>query len=47
MSVLIHFLKWQLGLAHAETQTTQAERERLAEHAAGKRASSKSACGMA
>lgn len=35
MSVLTHFLKWQFGLAAADTQTTQAERDRLAEHAAG------------
>ena len=37
MSVLTHFLKWQVGLARAETQTTEAERDCLARHAAGKR----------
>lgn len=37
MSVLSHFLKWQFGLAPAETQTTPAERDCLARHAAGKR----------
>lgn len=36
MSVLAHFLKWQFGLAKAETQTTEAERDCLALHAAGK-----------
>lgn len=36
MSVLAHFLKWNLGLAQAETQTTPAERDCLAEHAAGR-----------
>src|ERR1700722_10267293 len=36
MSVLGHFLKWQVGLARAETQTTKAERDCLAVHAAGK-----------
>jgi predicted O-methyltransferase YrrM len=35
--VLTHFLLWQLGLARAETQTTQAERDCLARQAAGKR----------
>ena len=37
MSVLAHFLKWQVGLARAETQTTDAERDCLAKHAAGKK----------
>jgi len=37
MSALTHFLKWQLGLARAETQTTPAERETLSTYAAGKR----------
>lgn len=37
MSVLIHYLKWQFGLAPATTQTTSSERDCLAAHAAGKR----------
>src|SRR5437016_13565869 len=37
MNVLIHFVKWKLGVARAETQTTEAERSCLAAHAAGKR----------
>ena len=37
MKVLGHFLKWRLGLARAETQTTEAERACLAGHSAGKR----------
>ena len=37
MSVLLHLLKWQLGLAPAEIWTTDAERACLARHAAGKR----------
>jgi predicted O-methyltransferase YrrM len=37
VSVLSHFLKWQFGFARAETQTTEAERDCLARHAAGKR----------
>lgn len=37
MRVIKHFLKWRLGLARAETQTTEAERDCLAAHAAGKR----------
>ncbi len=32
-----HFLRWSLGLAAAETQTSAAEREAIARHAAGKR----------
>ncbi|MCE9561936.1 MAG: class I SAM-dependent methyltransferase [Planctomycetes bacterium] len=36
MSVFKHFLKWQLGLAQAQTQTTVAERDCLAVHAAGR-----------
>ena len=37
MSVLSHFILWWLGLAQAETQTSQAERDCLVRHAAGKR----------
>lgn len=37
MRVLVHFALWRLGLAPAETQTTEAERECLARHAAGKK----------
>jgi predicted O-methyltransferase YrrM len=37
MSVLAHFLKWNVWLAEAETQTTPAERDCLAKHAAGRR----------
>ena len=37
MSVLLHFVKWRLGLAPAETWTTAAERDCLARHATGKR----------
>jgi Methyltransferase domain len=37
MSVLLHLIKWQLGLAPAEIWTTAAERACLARHAAGKR----------
>jgi predicted O-methyltransferase YrrM len=37
MNTIRHFLKWQLGLARAETQTTESERDCLASHAAGKR----------
>ena len=36
MRVMHHFLLWNLGLARAETQTTAAERDCLARHAAGK-----------
>ena len=36
MSVLAHFVKWQCGLARAQTQTTAAERDCLAAHAAGR-----------
>jgi predicted O-methyltransferase YrrM len=32
-----HLLLWRLGLARAETQTTEAERDCLARHASGKR----------
>lgn len=35
MRVLPHLLLWRLGLARAETQTTAAERDCLAERAAG------------
>ncbi len=34
---MTHFLLWSLGLAQAETQTTSAERECLARHAAEKK----------
>jgi predicted O-methyltransferase YrrM len=37
MSVLVHLIKWQLGLAPAEIWTSPAERDCLARHAAGKR----------
>lgn len=37
MSVLLHLIKWQLGLAEPEVWTTAAERACLARHAAGKR----------
>ena len=37
MSVLLHLIKWQFGLAPPEVWTTAAERECLARHAAGKR----------
>jgi len=37
MSTLGHFLKWRLGLASAQTQTTVAEREAIGRHAAGAR----------
>lgn len=37
MSVLTHYLKYRLGLAAAETQTTPTERDALARHAAGRR----------
>jgi predicted O-methyltransferase YrrM len=37
MRVLTHFGLWSLGLAHAETQTTEAERDCLARYAAGKK----------
>jgi hypothetical protein len=36
VSVLLHLIKWRLGLAPPETWTTAAERECLARHAAGK-----------
>jgi hypothetical protein len=35
-SLLIHFLKWRVGLAGPEIRTTDAERECLMRHAAGK-----------
>jgi predicted O-methyltransferase YrrM len=35
--VLVHFLRWNLGLAKAETQTRPAERDCLVEHSAGRR----------
>jgi predicted O-methyltransferase YrrM len=37
MSVLKHFVLWNLGLAGATTQTTAAERDCLARHATGRR----------
>jgi len=37
MKVLTHYVAWTLGLAEAETQTTQAERDCLAHHATGRR----------
>lgn len=37
MRVLTHFLLWNLGLARAETQTSEAERDCLSRHAAGRR----------
>jgi hypothetical protein len=37
MTTLLHFLKWNAGLALAETQTTEAERDCLARYAAGRR----------
>ena len=37
MTTLTHFGLWCVGLAHAETQTTEAERDSLARHASGKR----------
>jgi predicted O-methyltransferase YrrM len=37
MRVITHFLLWRLGLAKAETQTSEAERDCLARHAAGKK----------
>jgi predicted O-methyltransferase YrrM len=36
VSVLLHLLKWQLGLAAPEVWTTEAERVCLARHAAGR-----------
>jgi len=38
MSVAFHYLRWTLGLAQAQTQTTAAERACLARHATGRRA---------
>lgn len=37
MQVVTHYLKWLVGLASAETQTSEAERACLARHAAGRR----------
>jgi predicted O-methyltransferase YrrM len=37
MRVLSHYLAWTVGLAPATTQTTTAERDCLARHAAGRR----------
>jgi len=37
MKVAAHFVLWKLGLAKAETQTTEGERDCLARHAAGRR----------
>jgi hypothetical protein len=36
VATITHLLKWSLGLAEPETQTTKAERDCLARHAAGK-----------
>jgi len=37
MTVLTHYLGWTIGMAAAETQTTEAERECLVRHAAGRK----------
>jgi predicted O-methyltransferase YrrM len=37
LKINLHFLLWNFGLAKAETQTTDAERDCIAKHAAGKR----------
>lgn len=37
MRVMTHFILWSLGLAEAETQTSEAERACLARYAAGKK----------
>ena len=37
MRALPHYIAWMFGLAEAETQTTAAERDCLAHHAAGRR----------
>src|SRR5205807_2205537 len=37
MRVLVHFALWNLGLAHAETQTTEVERDCLVHHASGRK----------
>jgi predicted O-methyltransferase YrrM len=37
MRVLQHFALWSVGLARAQTQTTEAERDCIARHAAGRR----------
>ncbi len=37
MRVITHLLLWEVGLAKAETQTTDAERQCLARHAASRR----------
>ena len=37
MRVIAHLLLWEVGLAKAETQTTDAERECLVRHAASRR----------
>jgi len=36
MSVLLHYLRWSVGLASAETQTTPTERDALARWVAGR-----------
>ena len=36
MRVVGHYLRWRIGLAEAETQTTASERDCLARHAAGR-----------
>ena len=37
MRVLVHFALWRLALAHAETQTTESERDCLSRHASGRK----------
>jgi predicted O-methyltransferase YrrM len=37
VTVLTHYIAWKVGLASATTQTTTAERDCLARHAAGRR----------
>lgn len=37
MRVLVHFALWRMALAHAETQTTAAERDCLARNASGRK----------
>lgn len=37
MRVIAHWVRWNLGLAAAETQTTPAERDCIARHASGRR----------
>jgi predicted O-methyltransferase YrrM len=37
VKVVSHYIAWTIGLAHATTQTTSAERDCLARHATGRR----------